>query len=74
LEITQERWYSPELRTVVLMRHNDPRFGETSFRLTNINRNEPDAALFRIPANYKVKEGNDGVGPGFRRRPLLPRP
>lgn len=74
MEITQERWYSPELRTVVLMRHNDPRFGETSFRLTNINRNEPDAAIFRIPANYKVKEGSDDIGPRFRRRPMLPRP
>lgn len=68
LEITQERWYSPELRTVVLMRHNDPRFGETTFRLTNINRSEPDATIFRIPANYKLKERGRGIDPGMRRR------
>ena len=69
LEITQERWYSPELKAVVLMRHNDPRFGETTFRLTNINRNEPEASLFQIPANYKVKERGRGSDPLVRRRP-----
>ncbi|MGB7922577.1 MAG: hypothetical protein WCF57_04975 [Pyrinomonadaceae bacterium] len=70
LEITQERWYSPELQTVVLMRHNDPRFGETSFSLTNINRSEPDAAIFRIPADYKIKERGRGINhPGMMRRP-----
>lgn len=69
LEITHERWYSPELKAVVLMRHNDPRFGETTFRLTNINRNEPEASLFQIPANYKVKERGRGSDPLVGRRP-----
>ncbi|HEX8650211.1 MAG TPA: hypothetical protein VF708_05170 [Pyrinomonadaceae bacterium] len=72
LEITQERWYSPELHTVVLMRHNDPRFGETTFRLTNVNRGEPDTELFKIPSNYTVKEGVSGVAPGMRPRLQLP--
>ena len=69
MEITQERWYSPELKAVVLMRHNDPRFGETTFRLTNINRGDPEASLFQIPANYKVKERGRGSDPLVRRRP-----
>ena len=41
LVITHEEWYAPELHMVVLMKHNDPRFGETNFRLTNIMRGDP---------------------------------
>src|SRR5262249_1467995 len=56
IEIVSERWDSPELQTVVLSKHNDPRFGETVYRLTNINRAEPAQALFEVPADYKVEE------------------
>jgi hypothetical protein len=55
-----ERWYSPELQTVVLTKNSDPRMGETTYRLTNINRSEPDPSLFQVPADYTVDEG---VGP-----------
>jgi hypothetical protein len=57
-----ERWYSPELQTVVLSKNSDPRTGETTYRLTNISRGEPDPSLFQVPADYTVKEG----GFGFR--------
>jgi hypothetical protein len=30
--------------------------GESTFRLTNIQRAEPDATLFQVPAGYKVTE------------------
>jgi hypothetical protein len=60
IEIVSERWDSPELQTVVLSKHNDPRFGETVYRLTNINRAEPAQALFEVPADYKVEEGRPG--------------
>jgi hypothetical protein len=55
-----ERWYSQELQTVVLTKNSDPRMGETTYRLTNINRSEPDPSLFQVPADYTVDEG---VGP-----------
>lgn len=57
INIVSERWYSPELQTVVLTRHSDPRFGETTYRLTNINRSEPARTLFEVPSDYTVKEG-----------------
>jgi hypothetical protein len=60
LEIVSERWDSPELQTVVLSKHNDPRFGETVYRLTNINRAEPAQTLFEVSADYKVEEGRPG--------------
>jgi hypothetical protein len=69
IEIVSERWDSPELQTVVLSKHNDPRFGETVYRLTNINRAEPTQTLFEVPADYKVEEVRPGdfFGPGPRR-------
>jgi len=57
IEIVSERWYSPELQLVVMTRHIDPRSGETTYKLTNINRGEPAKSLFEVPAGYTVKEG-----------------
>lgn len=62
IEIVNERWYSPELQTVVMTRHSDPRFGESSYRLTNIDRSEPAKSLFEVPADYTLKSG--GPMPG----------
>jgi hypothetical protein len=56
IEIVSERWYSPELQTVVITKHSDPRLGETIYRLTNINRGEQDASLFRVPSDYRIEE------------------
>lgn len=56
IEMIMERWYSPELQTVVMTRHSDPRFGETVYKLININRTEPARSLFEIPGDYTIKE------------------
>lgn len=55
IDVVTEQWYSPELQTVVMRKHSDPRFGETTFRLTNIRREEPDKSLFEIPADFKIE-------------------
>jgi biotin carboxyl carrier protein len=55
IEIVYERWYSKDLQMTVYSRHSDPRFGEQIYRLTNINRNEPDPSVFAVPADYKVQ-------------------
>lgn len=65
LEIVSERWYSPELQIVVMTRHIDPRFGENSYRLANIDRTEPARSLFEVPAGYRIEEG---PGPGHKVR------
>ena len=64
IEIINERWYSPELQTVVMTRHSDPRFGESSYRLTNIDRSEPAKSLFEVPADYTLKTGPMIFGDG----------
>jgi hypothetical protein len=63
-----ERWYSPELQVIVLSKTSDPRIGETTYRLTNILRSEPDSALFQVPADYKI----EAHGFGFRTGPPEP--
>lgn len=52
--ITQETCASPELHLLVLRKRNDPRFGETMYKLTDIRRGEPDASLFQVPTDFKV--------------------
>jgi hypothetical protein len=51
LEIVHERWYSPELQTILRSKHSDPRWGETVYELRNIDRGAPASSLFALPAN-----------------------
>ncbi len=70
--ITNERWYSPELQIVVKTVKSDPRFGVTTYTVTNVVRQEPAAALFTVPSDYALKAGgargrgrmNRSGGPG----------
>lgn len=66
IEITDERWESPELKMLVYSRTSDPRTGVVEYRLTNINRAEPPADLFMIPSDYSVNE--PAIAPGSRGR------
>lgn len=56
IQIVHERWYSPELQAVVMSKNSDPFVGDSVYRLTNINRNEPARSLFEVPADYKIKD------------------
>ena len=49
-----EYWFSPELKITVLSKDSDPRMGESTMRLQNIDRSEPDPALFRVPPDYQI--------------------
>jgi hypothetical protein len=57
ISIITEVWTSPELKTIVYSKRNDPRMGEQTFRLTNIVRGEPDPSLFTVPADFKISDG-----------------
>ena len=38
--------------------HKDPRVGETTYKLTGIQRGEPAKTLFDVPSDYTVKEAD----------------
>jgi hypothetical protein len=52
ITVRTDQWFSPELGVVVASTHNDPMIGEQTYRLEQINRAEPDPALFTVPADY----------------------
>ena len=43
---------------LVLTQHSNPRTGDTSYKLTNVIRAEPDRSLFMVPSDYTVKDTN----------------
>jgi hypothetical protein len=69
IQIVFERWYSPELQVVVKSVRTDPRFGTTVYTLTNVQRTEPTASLFTVPAGYTVQQGGPGRGDRAARVP-----
>ncbi len=54
LNITRETWYSPELKLVIQSTQSDPRFGQSTYSLKNIQQGSPDVTLFQVPANYTI--------------------
>ena len=62
IDIATEQWYSDELEAVVLRTSADPRFGETTYRLVNIDRSEPSPELFAVPEGYRIEEGPGAAG------------
>jgi len=82
ITITNEQWYSPDLQVVVRSIRNDPRFGQTTYDLTQIQRSEPAASLFAVPVDYTVKPAalhrggkhGPGAGPGGAPETAVPPP
>ncbi|TFW31890.1 hypothetical protein [Massilia horti] len=62
--VSDESWYSPDLQVTLYAKHSDPRHGETVYRLENVKRDEPAAALFVVPADYTVKDPMANIGSG----------
>ena len=56
IQVTSERWFSPDLKMVVKSEQSDPRFGKTVYQLTNISRDEPTHSVFEVPADYTIKD------------------
>jgi hypothetical protein len=55
LTTTREEWYSPVLKVIIQSTQNDPRFGQTTYTLTDIQPGPPDEALFQVPPDYKIE-------------------
>jgi len=80
ISIVNERWYSADLQVVVKSTRTDPRFGSTTYTLTNIQRQEPAATLFAVPSDYTVRQahahgkGNMMYGHGAQAPAAVPPP
>lgn len=53
-DVVNENWFSPDIKETVLSKNSDPRSGESTTKLINIDRAEPAAALFIPPADYQI--------------------
>ena len=64
IQVVNEQWYSKDLQMMVKTVNSDPRYGTTTYEMTNISQAAPDGGLFMIPAGYAVTEqaGRGGRG------------
>lgn len=51
--VTDEYWYSDDLRINLMIEHTDPRKDTVMMKVSQISRTEPDPAFFSIPEGYK---------------------
>jgi hypothetical protein len=61
IQITNERWYSPDLHVDVMTKRSDPRIGNYVFQLSDISRSAPSESLFTVPSDYTVTPGRPGA-------------
>jgi hypothetical protein len=59
IAITDEHWYSEDLRINLMVKHSDPRTGTVTMSVTQITRTEPDPAFFEIPEGYTPSRGTE---------------
>jgi hypothetical protein len=59
IQVTEERWESPELKIVVFSRLLDPRVGVIEYQLSNVRRANPPPSLFVVPSDYMVGSSNE---------------
>ena len=58
--ITDEYWYSDDLRINLIVRHDDPRKGSVMMTVAQIELTEPDPRFFEIPDGYKLATAGPG--------------
>ena len=49
IKVISERWFSSDLGVLIKSTNNDPRFGETTYELTDILQGAQDPTLFQSP-------------------------
>jgi hypothetical protein len=54
MKVVNERWYSDELKVLVKSVNSDPRYGVTTYDLTQVVQGSPDPSLFHVPADFRL--------------------
>jgi hypothetical protein len=65
ITVSSEQWFSPDLGVVVSSTHKDPMMGDTTYKLEQVSRAEPDQSLFTVPADYTQNDVTKGGGMFF---------
>ena len=52
IQVVSERWFSNDLQMTVKTSNTDPRFGDSTYELTNIVQGAQDPSLFQVPAGF----------------------
>jgi hypothetical protein len=56
LTIVSEIWSSSDMGITLLEKNSDPRSGDVEKRMTDLERTEPDVALFHVPPDYTITD------------------
>lgn len=72
ITVVRETWFSPYLGLPLLAKISDPRSGETTSRITNVDTAEPSPLLFQPPIDYKVVDATEPVGIIYSPNPPTP--
>ena len=67
ISVSRENWFSPDLRVMILSKNSDPRSGDLTTRLTNVDRSEPSLSLFQPPPDFKIVDETDRVKLTYKR-------
>ena len=54
ISIVTETWFAPTIAAVVQSTTDDPRYGKTTYQLSNVQLSEPARSLFEPPASFKL--------------------
>jgi hypothetical protein len=54
--VSSEQWFSSDLGVVVASNVRDPMMGDTTYKLEQVSRAEPDPTLFTIPSDYTTTD------------------
>jgi hypothetical protein len=68
VQVVDEFWYSEDLHMNLLERHTDVRNGVQTVAILSIQRDEPPASLFEMPAGYKIVDLTPPADPPAARR------
>lgn len=71
ITVVREIWSSPYLGLPLLAKTSDPRSGETTSRITNVDTAEPSPLLFQPPVEYRVVVATEPVSIIYSPNPQL---
>ena len=67
MNAVEEVWTSPDLKITMLEKRTDPRHGEYTRRVTNLDTSEPSPLLFQPPPDFKIVDENERVTITYKR-------